>query len=194
VGAAQPPKYDTGAALPALPFGDVATGTWYTMPVRWLYANGATTGTSSTTFSPHRTITRAELATIIWRLAGEPTAPDHPFSDVPAGSYYDRAVGWLYGTGATTGTTTTTFDPTRLASRAELATIIWRLAGEPYGGGHSFTDVAKGRYYYQAVGWLAATGATTGTTSTSFSPDRTATRAELATIIWRLADRGHWIA
>ena len=127
VGAAQPPKYDTGAALPALPFGDVPTGTWYTTPVRWLYANGATTGTSSTTFSPHRTITRAELATIVWRLAGEPTAPDHPFSDVPAGSYYDRAVGWLYGTGATTGTTTTTFDPARTASRAELATIIWRL-------------------------------------------------------------------
>jgi hypothetical protein len=54
--------------------------------------------------------------------------------------------------------------------------------------------VAEGRYYHQAVGWLAATDATTGTTPTTFSPDRTATRAELATIIWRLADRGHWIA
>jgi hypothetical protein len=80
------------------------------------------------------------------------------------------------------------------ATRAELATIVWRLAGEPYGGGHPFADVAEGRYYHQAVGWLAANGATTDTNSTTFSPHLAVTRAELATIIWRLADRGHWIA
>ena len=178
------------APLGSATFVDVPLNSYFDESVGWLVATGATTGTTPSTFNPHGIASRAQLATLLWRLAGRPsaTAGSATFADVTPGSYYDIAVGWLVATGATAGTSATTFSPHAFATRGQLATLLWRLEGRPadHAGSSYFLDVARGIYYDLAVGWLADTEATTGTTASTFSPDDVATRAQLATILWRL--------
>ena len=179
------------APLGSATFVDVPVGSYYDQPVGWLAETGATTGTTPTTFDPDGLATRGQLATLLWRLAGSPSATPGSvtFTDVVPGSFYDTAVGWLVATGATTGTSPTTFSPNDSATRGQLATLLWRLEDRPldHAGSSYFLDVPRGAYYDLAVGWLADTGATTGTSPSTFSPNDTATRAQVATILWRLS-------
>ena len=110
------------------------------------------------------------------------------FTDVTPGRYYDESIGWMHTDGITTGTTLTTFDPDRPATRAEVITFLWRDEGSPSStlGSSIFTDVTPGRYYDQAIGWASETGITTGITLTTFNPDRPATRGEDAVFFGRL--------
>ncbi|NCG23062.1 MAG: hypothetical protein GWP47_02880 [Actinobacteria bacterium] len=110
------------------------------------------------------------------------------FTDVTPGRYYDESIGWMHTDGITTGTTLTTFDPDRPATRAEVITFLWRDEGSPSStlGSSIFTDVTPGRYSDQAIGWASETGTTTGTTLTTFDPDRPATRGEVAIFFGRL--------
>jgi len=66
---------------------------------------------------------------------------------------------------------------------------MWRLEGQPTGFTHSFTDVPAGAFFDQPVAWMAANEITTGTTPTTFSPNATVTRGQLATFLWRLDGR-----
>ncbi|MEM9466431.1 MAG: S8 family serine peptidase [Actinomycetota bacterium] len=111
-----------------------------------------------------------------------------PFVDVDPGAYYAEPVAWLVATGATAGTSPTTFSPDATVTRGQLATFLWRLEGEPDPVTEvaAFADVDPGAYYAQAVAWLASTGVTTGTSPTTFSPDATVTRGQLATFLWRM--------
>ena len=111
-------------------FGDVVVGSYYDTAVGWLVATGATIGTSPTTFSPNNSATRGQLATLLWRLSGQPSnrAGSSSFNDVVAGTYYDLPVGWLVDTRATTGTSPSTFSPDGVATRAQVAAILWRLS------------------------------------------------------------------
>lgn len=114
------------------PFDDVPPDTWYTVPVTWLAATGITTGTSPTEFSPEMDVTRAQLATFLWRLAGEPAAtPDDTFTDIESGRFYTVAVAWMAEWGITTGTSPTEFSPDDPVDRGQIATFLWRLAGTP---------------------------------------------------------------
>ena len=110
------------------------------------------------------------------------------FTDVATGSYNDESIGWMHTDGITTGTTLTTFDPDRAATRAEVITFLWRDEGSPSStlGSSIFTDVTPGSYSNQAIGWASETGVTTGTTLTTFDPDRAATRGEVAAFFGRL--------
>ena len=110
------------------------------------------------------------------------------FTDVATGSYYDESTGWMHTDGITTGTTLTTFDPDRAATRAEVITFLWRDEGSPSStlGSSIFSDVTPGSYSNQAIGWASETGVTTGTTLTTFDPDRAATRGEVAAFFGRL--------
>lgn len=112
-------------------FVDVPAGSYFEHPIDWLASTGITTGTSATTFSPDATLTRAQLATFLWRMEGELGAPTSPFVDVERPSYYAAAVDWLAQSGITTGTSPTTFSPGDPVTRAQIATFLWRLAGEP---------------------------------------------------------------
>lgn len=122
--------YRKGGSL--LSFSDVPSGVYFDTAVRWLLLHGITTGTSPTTYSPWAGVTRAEMAVFLWRYAGKP-APSAPaaFSDVPPGIWFADAVAWLVEQGVTIGTTPTTFSPDRAVNRAEMATFLWRYAGEP---------------------------------------------------------------
>jgi hypothetical protein len=168
-------------------FTDVPGGAYYEAAVDWAACAGITNGTSPTTFGPKVTLTRAQMATFLWRFAGEPAPPaTHPFTDVPAGAYYEDAVAWLAQTGVTTGTSPTTFSPKAPVTRAQMATFLWRFAGEPDPAApHSFSDVPSGAYYDVAVAWLAETGVTTGTGPTTFGPKSRLTRAQTVTFLWR---------
>jgi hypothetical protein len=112
-------------------FTDVVPGSYYDAAVRWAKAEGITTGTSPTEFSPHVTVTRAQLVTLLWRLAGSVKSAPSSFGDVAAGRYFTTAVGWASANDITTGTTSTTFSPYDDVTRAQAATLLHRQAGSP---------------------------------------------------------------
>ena len=113
-------------------FSDVPAGQFYTEPVGWIANIGITTGTSPTTFEPFAPVTRAQMATFLWRSVGRPIPSGaNPFVDVPAGQFYSDAVHWLAQSGITTGTSPTEYSPEDPVTRAQMATFLWRLAGSP---------------------------------------------------------------
>ena len=109
------------------------------------------------------------------------------FVDVFASDYYYDAVLWAVENGITNGTSATTFSPTDPCTRAQMATFLWRAAGspEPVGSTNPFVDVSADAYYAKAVQWAYEQGITGGTSATTFSPDETCTRGQMATFLWR---------
>lgn len=110
------------------PFTDVSTSDYFYEAVIWAVENGITNGTSSTTFSPNASVTRAQVATFLWRANGEPAAKDSGFTDVAANAYYARAVAWAYAEGITTGTGFGVFSPEAICTRAQIVTFLFRNA------------------------------------------------------------------
>lgn len=110
------------------PFTDVKEGAYYYKAVLWAVENKVTTGTSTTTFSPDATCTRAQIVTFLWRFEGEPASSTttNPFTDVKAGAYYEKAVLWASETGVTAGTSATTFSPDDTCTRAQVVTFLYR--------------------------------------------------------------------
>lgn len=109
-------------------FSDVPAASYYANAVRWAKHHGITTGTSATTFSPDDDVTRAQLVTLLWRRAGEPTAAPSGFADVPAGRYYSAAIDWARANGITNGTSPTTFSPDDAVTRGQAAALLHREA------------------------------------------------------------------
>ena len=72
-------------------------------------------------------------------------------------------------------------------SRAMLVTVLYRMDGASYSGQNPFSDVPDGQYYSQAVGWAASNGIVSGTSASTFSPDSTITREQMASIFYRYA-------
>ena len=171
----------------AATFSDVAANAYYYDAVQWAVENNITGGTSSTTFTPDRNCTRAEILTFLWRAAGspEPTAKSNPFTDVKEGDYYYKAALWakenhvLSENGAT-------FNGDVLCTRATSVLYIWRAAGFLGAEKHSnFADVADTAVYAPAVDWAVERNITKGTSATTFSPDVTCTRAQIVTLLQR---------
>jgi len=183
------PKLDLFTAPGPGGFYDVRADTYYGPAVGWLASTGITTGTGVGEFSPVAAVTRAQMATFLWRYRGSPGgASQAAFVDVPRGTYYSSAVDWLSQQGITTGTGFGRFSPEALVTRAQMATFLWRLEGSPSGAPSSgFVDVATGKFYSEAVDWLLHRGITTGLQGGRFGPDDPVTRAQMATFLWRLA-------
>lgn len=123
-----------GEPVPIEPngFNDVPDGAWFDAPVSWMKENGITTGTSPTTYSPGMSVTRGQLATFLYRLAGKPSVESsEQFDDVPPGQYFTDAVAWMVTFGITNGTGPTTFSPHELVTRGQIAAFLYRLAGLP---------------------------------------------------------------
>ena len=109
------------------------------------------------------------------------------FYDVPNGAYFYEAVKWAVKNGITTGVGNDLFAPEQPCTRAQIVTFLWRAAGspEPKGAASGMTDVVSGSYYEKAVAWAIENGITTGTTTSTFSPDATCTRAQAVTFLAR---------
>ena len=129
----------------------------------------------------------ASKVTVAAMFKAEQSTGKNPFTDVPAGSYYEDAVIWAVDKGITTGTSATTFNPNGICTRAQAVTFLWRAAGSPAAKSAvmPFADVKAGSYYYDAVLWAVENGITKGTSDTMFSPDATCTRAQIVTFLWR---------
>lgn len=173
-------------------FIDVKTTDYFYDSVKWAVNKGVTTGTSSTTFSPYNPCKRAEIVTFLWRAAGspEPTTTRNPFKDVNAvthSSYY-KAILWASQKGIAAGTSTTTFSPDQVCTRAQIVTFLYRYAGKPSGYySNPFKDVGATNEasYYNAILWASGKGITTGSSPTTFSPYASCNRAEAVTFLYR---------
>lgn len=173
-------------------FIDVKTTDYFYNSVKWAVGKNITNGTSSTTFSPYKSCTRAEIVTFLWRAAGspEPTITRNPFRDVNAvthSSYY-KAILWASQKGITSGTSTTAFSPDQVCTRAQIVTFLYRYAGQPSGYySNPFKDVGatSEASYYNAILWAVGKGITTGTSATTFSPYASCNRAEAVTFLYR---------
>ena len=114
----------------AMPFTDVAEGSYYHDAVLWAVENGITKGTSDTAFSPNATCTRGQFVTFLWRSQKSPASGSvNPFTDVAADAYYANAVLWAAENGVTSGTTATTFSPNNTCTRAQIVTFLFRCLG-----------------------------------------------------------------
>lgn len=116
-------------------------------------------------------------------------ALENAFRDVDAGAYYADAALWAWANGVTHGSGGGVFRPMGACTRAEMVTFLWRCAGEPEPRTPAlpFTDVPANAYYEKAVRWAVENGITNGTTAATFGPDRTVTRAQAVTFLYRLA-------
>ena len=164
-------------------------GNWAHDPIDWAWFNGITAGTSPTTFSPKRTVTRGEAMTFLWKTMGspEPSTEENPFKDVKSGKYFYKPVLWAVESGVTDGTSPTTFSPGRKCTRAQIVTFLWAAAGrpEPTTEENPFYDVKADKYYYKAVLWAVENGITDGIAPNKFGPNKSCTRAQIVTFLYK---------
>ena len=120
------------------PFSDVDPSQYYSEAVLWAVETGVTTGTSTSSFSPENTCSRAQIVTFLWRNAGspEPETADTAFTDVDGDAYYSKAVAWALEKGITTGATETSFRPEGTCTRAQIVTFLYRASQIPDGPDH----------------------------------------------------------
>ncbi len=113
--------------------------------------------------------------------------PYNPFADVGEKDYFYAPVLWAVNEKITTGMSATIFAPEAPCTRGQIVTFLWRAYGcpEPMRLENPFEDVSLGAYYYKAVLWAVEQGITTGMSETSFAPDTTCTRGQVATFLWR---------
>lgn len=139
-----------------------------------------------TAFPGAGTLAERRIRTIAGSIPG--ASPPGPFADVPAGTFFTAPVGWARDTGLTTGVGgADVFEPNRSITRGETITLLWRLVGGPAAPPSGFADVPARTFFSAAVGWARDTGLTTGVGGANvFEPDRSITRAETITLLYRL--------
>lgn len=193
-----PALHDPARPCPSRPltsFSDVDPDAWYAIPAAWAVQNGISAGTGSGSFSPDKACTREQAAAFLWRANGAPApdGTDNPFGDVPAGLYYYAPVLWAYyhEPQITSGVDETSFGVGEGCTRAQVVTSLWNAVGkpEPAASENPFADVEETDYFYKAVLWAVENGVTAGTAPTSFSPDKTCTRGQVATFLYKVYAR-----
>lgn len=173
-------------------FTDVQKADFFADAVVWAVNRKVTTGTSNNTFSPANTCTKAQALTFLYRAEGEPLcdlilSPEaEAFKATDAewsiSTYYYRPASWAFEKKMITPQTFLRGSCTR----ADFVTYLWQAAGSPKANATTqFTDVPSNAAYAQAVAWAVAQGYTTGTSATTFSPDKTCTRGQIVTFLHR---------
>lgn len=206
-----------GPAIGAFPFTDVTEKDWFYDAVLYTYVNGLMSGTSATTFTPNGTMSRAMLATVLYRMEGEP-AVNYPvrqvtyggceegkevpegycycgdFQDVPPDLWYSDAIMWASQQGIVTGYGEETFGTDDPVTREQMVTMLFRYAQTKT---HSFIFQGYGNYKdakqvsdwaSEAMMWAMGHNMISGTSSSTLSPKATATRAQCATILMRCCE------
>ena len=112
------------------------------------------------------------------------------FSDVPSNAYYAEGVAWAVAKQITDGVGDGRFEPNTDCSRAQIVTFLWRAAGSPVVNyAMSFSDVAEGKWYSEAVRWAASEGVTVGMSNGTFGLTDTCTRAQVVAFLYRYAQK-----
>ncbi len=167
-------------------------GHWAYDAIAYVFNAGLMTGMSSTTFVPDGVTSRAQLVTVLYRLAGEPTVTTSAgFSDLNQ-SWYMDAVNWAAETGVTEGVSETRFDPDSAVTREQVVTFFYRymeVEGYTISGATeltAFSDAGSvSDYAADGMKWAVGNGIITGMTATTLSPASSSTRAQIATILQR---------
>lgn len=178
-------------------FSDVPENAWYKAAAEYMNENGFMKGTGEGVFSPDAKTTRAMLVTVLWRMNGEPKIDSaHPFDDVSLDSYYANAVAWAEQNNVVSGVAEGKFLPNGNITREQLATILFRNA---IAGGKDtskkadislFLDASEiSSWAYEALGWAIEEGIIGGTGEKMLSPKKEASRAEIATVLYRLQNK-----
>ncbi len=158
-------------------FKDVPQNSWFASAVQYVTSNSLMNGTSTTAFSPSATMSRGMLMTVLARYAGESTEGGTV--------WYEKGMNWAKNKGISDGSA-----PNRNITREQLAAMLYRYAGEPDGTADlsAYTDAGSvSAYAEKAVQWCVKNGILTGKTSSTLAPKATATRAECAAMLQRLA-------
>ena len=178
------------------PFTDVSEKDWFYNDAMFVYKNGLMLGTSKTLFSPHGTVTRGMMATILWRMEGS-LAPkgENSFTDVEAGRWYADAITWATENGIFAGYSKDKFGPDDPITREQLTAIFYRYADyKGYkltvtGNLDKFEDADKITDYAKTVmQWAVGNGLIKGKAETLLDPQGTATRAEIAAMLHRFVE------
>ena len=186
-------------------FGDVSSWNWYKDAVQYVFDNGLMSG-SEGLFKPTANITRAQLVTTLYRLAGEPYVRDYSalsdFSDVAEGKYYTDAVCWAYAEGIATGSDGK-FNPTGNLTRQQMATFFYRYAEYDWRDVTLRGDISEmlnadkvSDYAKDAVEWAVGSGLISGSetkdengnTVYDLNPRGNTTRAQVAAILQRFCE------
>ena len=181
------------AGCPSTNFTDVEENGWYHTGVDFMVKNGFMNGVADDAFDVDGNLTRAQLVTILYRIAGEPeTTATNPFADVADGQWYTNAVIWAAENGIVKGVNTTTFAPNDQITREQIATILFRYAKAEKVEGKlaGFPDAEKvSDYAADAMAWAVEQGLINGISEsdgkTYLAPQETATRAQIAVILMR---------
>lgn len=171
-------------------FQDVGQNDWFASAVRYVTGKSLMNGKSTTAFSPNENMSRAMLATVLYRMSGETAEAGSSFGDVSSSAYYAAAVNWASSKGIVNGTDSGTFSPDLSITRGQLAAMLYRYAGEPSVSADlsAYTDaVSISPYAEKAVEWCVAKGILSGKSATRLAPQDTATRAECAAMLQRFA-------
>ena len=176
------PAYAAGSYFSDVPYGH----TFYDA-IFWAVDKGITGGYADGTFRPGAGCTRGQVVTFLYRAAGEPEVDisNNPFTDVYVGPYF-KAILWAVDKGITGGYADGTFRPNATCTRGQIATFLYRAAGEPAvkNAVNPFTDVSGGPFY-QAILWAVENGVTGGFTDGTFRPNNTCTRGQVVTFMYR---------
>ena len=186
---------ETQEPAPAEPFPDVDENDWFYDEVVYVYENGLMNGVENNQFAPNTATNRAMLATILYRLAGEPAVSgDLPFTDVESGTWYTDAVLWAAQNGIVNGLGENTFAPMNTLTREQLVTMLYRYAQNK---GYDVTASADLSGYpdadkiqswaQEAMTWAVAEGIVEGMDG-NLNPAGSATRAQIATILMRFCE------
>ena len=186
-------------------FGDVSDGAWYNVYVQYVYDKGLMSG-SNGMFNPTKDVTRAQLVTTLYRLAGEPEVTDRSaleaFSDLKDGQYYTDAICWAYNTGVGTGNNGK-FDVTGKLTRQQMAAFLFRFAGllgYDTEAKADYSDMLNADqvsgYAKEAVSWAVGSGLISGSQKTdtagnivyNLNPRGNTTRAQLSAILQRFCE------
>ena len=188
------PKDET---CPISAFTDAKADVWYHDGVHWALDNNVMKGFNKTQFGPNDDTTRAQVATMIWRLAGSPAAKKAAaFTDVASGLWYTDSIAWAAENGVVTGYTNRAgnlvFDPNGSVTREQLAAMIYRYAklnGLGYKNIQTFqlgypdaSTVAD--WGFEPMAWLSEKGVINGIGG-NLDPQAKASRAQVATMLMR---------
>ena len=168
-------------------FNDVSEEAWYFECVNFAAENGLMDGVGGNNFEPGGHMTRAMMATVLYRIAGTPDMTgEQAYSDVAKGSWYETGVIWASQTGVMTGYGDNVFGPNDILTREQLATVLWRYAGSPEATETEFSDSEEiSSWAVAAAAWAQENGIMEGRPGGIFDPEANTTRAEAAAVLSR---------
>ena len=171
------------AAVEDTGFSDVDAGAWYAEAAMYCREHNLMAGTGSNRFAPESNLTRAQLATVLYRIEGTPAVNGRDiFTDTPDGAWYGDAVLWASQQDIMSGYGGGLFGPNDPVSREQMTTILWRYAGSPDPAGTAaFTDRSfAASYAAAAVNWAGINSIVRPVSGNLFAPKENATRAQVA--------------